>query len=159
MAVVALMLAGLGRGTLALALLVHAFHLAVLALHLLATGLAIMLGVAVLAVVHVVVLGMGIGRRGGLGVGWESNRERDRADDGLHFNNLRKILRFETVNRASAQLRRRCCGLWDDPLESEGEGDRPKGGTLEQRRLGNRLPGWDCGAHGGAVHVRRRRLV
>ena len=74
-------------GRLGLALLVHAFHLAVLALHLLAAFLAVMLALLMLAVIHALVLGMArVGSAAGAALRGHGggDDERDRADERLH---------------------------------------------------------------------------
>src|SRR5918993_5840998 len=76
-----------GLGRLCVRLLVHALHLAVLALHLLAAFLAIMLALAVLRVVGVLMLGVAcvrVDRRSGLGRDGRGKDERERADKHLH---------------------------------------------------------------------------
>jgi hypothetical protein len=85
-----------GSGRLGLALLVHAFHLAALLLHLLAACLAVVLSSFVLAVVHALMLGMGIGNRRGLCERRNGKGKRNRANDGLHLK-ISENLKFETV--------------------------------------------------------------
>src|SRR5829696_8482125 len=68
----------LGLGGLCVRLLVHALHLAVLALHLLAAFLAVMLALAVLRMVGALMLGMAgvrVRRRSGLGHSGRGNEE------------------------------------------------------------------------------------
>ena len=77
------------RGGLAVSLLVHALHLAVLALHPLAAFLAVVLALLVLmlVVIHPLMLGMSsvrIGGRSRLGGNRHGDDERERSDKRLH---------------------------------------------------------------------------
>jgi hypothetical protein len=85
-----------GSGGLGLPLLVHAFHLSTLLLHLLAACLAVVLSSLVLAVVHALMLGMGIGNRRGLCERRNGKGKRNCANDALHLK-ISENLKFETV--------------------------------------------------------------
>src|SRR3990170_1614515 len=103
------LLAG-GRGSLGLALLLHALHLSVLALHFLTALLAVVLGLAVLTVIHGLVLGMWIGRRSRLSKCGNGKRKRKRANNGLHLNisenpKLGKCPNFSRVSEVALQFR------------------------------------------------------